>query len=459
MADLAKIWSLLRGASSLLEHLEMIGPRHVLPSPFDVTGLASDCVSAAHLAVAELHSVRRSETPLPQVTIDTLEACAAFRSEALLEPLGWTLPPPWDPIAGDYRAADRWIRLHTNYVYHRKAVTDVLEINADKEVVTKKVALMSAIDLEERVVAHGGCAAIMWSEEEWRHHPIGKNATQESPVSLIHGETSQTPRFEISKNAALPLSGIRVLDLTRVIAGPGCTRLLAAYGADVLRIDPLGFEEVPAVLPDTTIGKRRAFLDLKTPDGQSAFTRLVSEAHVLVVGLHAGSLARIGFSDERLRELNPGLIITELNAYGWSNEWRERRGFDSLVQMSSGIAATGARVAGSEKPTPLPCQALDHGAGYLLAAGVCRALTDFIKTNRAPRVRVSLIGMSNALKERGPGDTQIPMPAPRTFSPYLIETITDWGPIRRVRSPGQIAGLSPTWTIPAGPLGTHAPSF
>ncbi len=189
-----------------------------------------------------------------------------------------------------------------------------------------------------------------------------------------------------------------MLDLTRVIAGPVATRYLAAYGADVLRIDPPGFDEVAALLPESTAGKRCAALDLRSAEGRARFEHLVAQAHVVVGGLRPGALADLGLGSAELRARNPSLITVTHDAYGWSGPWAGRRGFDSLVQMSTGIAAAGAAAAGTDRPTPLPAQALDHGVGHLLAAATCRALTRRVQTGAAADVRGSLVGAANVLR-------------------------------------------------------------
>ncbi len=253
---------------------------------------------------------------------------------------------------------------------------------------------------------------------------------------------------------------MRVLDLTRVIAGPVGTRFLAGYGADVLRIDPPGFAEVPALLPETTAGKRTTALDLTAPDGRAAFEGLVASADVLVTGLRADALARLEYDDDALATLNPALIVASLDAYGWDGPWRDRRGFDSLVQMSAGIAAAGAATTGADKPVPLPVQALDHGCGYLIAATVGRALTRRLTESEVSRIRVSLIGTANllwSLPRAGDLGEQPTMPKPGDFR--LVDTHTAWGPARRAPLPGEIAGVDAEWRIEAGPLGRHQPTW
>jgi CoA transferase family III len=455
-----RIWD-AAGGSAGLGNLTVSGPRQLLPSVFDVTGLAVASVAAATLAAAEFHAAR-NRMPPSQVTVDSRAASAAFACEALFTPVGWTLPDIWDPIAGNYPAQDGWIRLHTNYAYHRAAAEKVLGA-ADRESVRAAVRDWKADELEAAVVAAGGCAAAMHSRQDWLASPQG-SAVAGAPLlevtAAAEGSTASgsTPtRSTAPGEAAAPYAGIRVLDLTRVIAGPVGTRFLAGYGADVLRVDPPGFAEVPACLPETTAGKHTTFLGLTTPAGRSAFERLVATADVLVTGLRADALRELGYDEPALRTLNPSLIRVSHNAYGWSGPWRDRRGFDSLVQMSCGIAEAGARAAGGDKPVPLPVQALDHATGYLLAAAVGRALTRRLTTARPSSVRASLIGTASFLWSLPCPQGQPSSPGPADFP--LEDASTAWGPARRVPPPGQIAGAPARWTVDAGPLGRHAPAW
>ena len=261
--DAAALWSCLLGDPRTTEAVHTHGDP-VFASSFDVTGFARDAVSVATLAAAELLAAR-SGGEVARVDVGSVEAAAAFRSEALFEAVGWERPPVWDPIAGDYRARDRWIRLHTNYASHRRAALAVLaipDLSATRAVIEDALRSWDGADLEQAIVSEGGCAAVMYSRDEWLSHEHGLYAKDEPPISTERHAEAAFPLARQAGEEALPFTGLRVLDLTRVLAGPVCTRFLAAHGANVLRLDPPGFEEVPAVLPETTAGKRCAFLGL-----------------------------------------------------------------------------------------------------------------------------------------------------------------------------------------------------
>ncbi len=480
---LDRIWSALDGDPGLTERVRISGPLGLLPAVYDVDALATASVAAATLAVAEL-GARRLWTGVPEVRIDRFAAAAAFRSEALLRSVGWELPPIWDPIAGDYRAADSWIRLHTNYAYHRAAALRVLDI-ADGEQVTReqvalRVARFAAADLEQQVVAAGGCAAALHTAQAWAAHLHGTVAGGQ-PAIRLERRSAQVDSARVGSAlsgaggapgagwAAAdggPLAGIRVLDLTRVIAGPVCTRTLAAWGAEVLRIDPPGFAEVPVLLPETTVGKYCTAIDLRDDAGRRRFAALVGEADVIVHGLRPGALAGLGFSDRALHRINPDLCIAAVNAYGWAGPWQGRRGFDSLVQFSCGIAAAGATAraeigaatAGSDRPVPLPAQALDHATGFLLAAAVCRGLTGRFDGLAPASLRGALIGTANLLMEHPISLPEVAAEVP-DLGTVAVARETAWGPVLAVPQPGTIAGTEGSWRVPAGPLGQHPPSF
>jgi hypothetical protein len=453
----ASLWASLGGEPGALQALAFTGPARVLPSVYDVTAYAGAAVGVACLAVSDLAGAR-SGAPLAPVSVDTTHAAAAFLCERLVAPLGWELPPPWDPVAGDYRAGDGWIRLHTNYERHRSAALDTLGVRPEPSAVARAVARWPAETLQDAVVEAGGCAAAMHDRAGWAAHPHGRHAVREPAVAVT--TAGRAPLADPPGRPAGgegPLAGFRVLDLTRVIAGPVCTRFLAAYGAEVLRIDPPGFREVPALLPEVTAGKRRAWLDLAAEPGRRTFETLLGEAHVLVHGLRPGALAGLGWDSGRLLRLNPALIVATLDAYGWAGPWAARRGFDSLVQMSCGIAAEGAHRTGAGRPVPLPAQALDHATGHLLAAGVCEGLARRLRDGTVTGVRASLVGAANLLMPLVDPDPGAGLPE---WPASIFETApTAWGAVRRVRCPGAIAGLRPTWAAPAGPLGGDAPSW
>jgi crotonobetainyl-CoA:carnitine CoA-transferase CaiB-like acyl-CoA transferase len=254
-----------------------------------------------------------------------------------------------------------------------------------------------------------------------------------------------------------PLAGIKVLDLTRVLAGPTASRFLAGLGAEVLRIDPPTWNE-PGVVPEMTLGKRCARLDFQVSADRAVFESLLKDADILLHGYRADALENLGFGAERRRQLAPGLIDVCLNAYGWSGPWQNRRGFDSLVQMSSGIAEAGQRWKQADKPTPLPVQALDHATGYLMAASAIRLLTERLRNGHGGSARLSLARTAKLLIEHGAGITEALRAEDEQDQGLPLEQ-TPWGPAHRLLAPVKISGAPLQWALPATDLAAHRPQW
>ena len=424
----------------------------VLSSFFNVSSLAAMSIGVAG-AMLSRFAAGEGRRPAA-VTVDRRLASLWFGSS--LRPIGWTLPPTWDSVAGDYRAKDGWIRLHTNAPHHRKRALAVLGVDEDRDAVARAVAGWDAETLEKAIVEARGCAAMMRSFERWEAHPQGA-AIAEEPLIIWEERKAITPK-PFSHRERRPLQDLRVLDLTRVLAGPAATRFLAGFGADVLRIDPPDWDETLAV-QEMTLGKRCARLDLRNRKDRGLFEKLLMEADILVHGYRAEALAGLGYGSDRRRMLNPGLIDVSLNAYGWSGPWSDRRGFDSLVQMSSGIADFGMKKAGADRPFPLPVQALDHATGYLMAAAVLYALALRQGEGRVLSARLSLARTAHLLAatKRETWSNGLRPETDDDVDPRLEETA--WGSAKRVKFPLTIEGIEPVWCYPAGPLGSAAPAW
>jgi len=423
-----------------------------LPSVFPVSDFAAAVVGAAGVAVADFMAAAFGTRP--RVAVDRRLASLWFGFS--FRPIDWVPTSPWDPIAGDYATADGWIRLHTNAPHHRAAAVSVLGVAAEKQAVAAAVTHWKAEELETAIVGNKGCAAAMRSVSQWKTHPQGVAVIQERLInSRVTTDSGTALNVSISKR---PLQGIRVLDLTRVLAGPVATRFLAGLGADVLRIDPPTWDE-PGVVPDVTLGKRCARLDLRDVDGRSTFLELLRQADVLVHGYRSDALDNLGLDTQLRREIRPGLVDISLDAYGWTGPWRNRRGFDSLVQMSVGIADAGMRTLGRDRPTPLPVQALDHATGYLMAAAAVRGLRERLETGRGYEGRTSLARVAELL---------LSVPATAMAGNLTAADEADWsdgveatdfGIARRLRSAITIAGTPLQWDSPARKLGSAPPTW
>lgn len=414
-----------------------------LISCFPVTELAAASIATAGIALKTLLS--RPGAPL---SID--QRLASYWFSASHFPVNRAPAALWDEFAGDYATVDGWVRLHTNAAHHRQAMERVLGVSKNKATLSQQVAHWGKTELEEAIVAAGGCAAAMLTHDEWLKHPHGKTVSAEPLFwQEYHAEVS---RPELTLPPARPLAGIRVLDLTRIIAGPVGTRFLAGLGAKVLRLDPPEWEE-PTLVEEVTLGKRCARLDLRSSEGREQFKALLGEADVLVHGYRADALESLGFDAETLQAISPGLVDVSLNAWGWCGPWRNRRGFDSLVQMSSGIAEAGQRWKKTERPHPLPLQALDHATGYLIAAAVLKGLKVRHEQHRGYSARLSLARTAALLMSHPAGDhTALAAINTHDFQP-LIEW-SEFGMGNRLKFPLTLAGTPVIWATPPAALGS-----
>ena len=426
----------------------------ILPSRFAVTELAASSIGAVGCSVAHLLKSLNLVGELSTCRVDRRLASLWFGQS--IQPVNWEMPPLWDAIAGDYEASNGWIKLHTNLSHHRKAALSVLKCDADRGKVTHAIKSWDVNELESQIVDAGGVAAAMRTRGQWAFHPQGRAVASEPLICWSEPRENLIRPWQPSNKR--PLAGLRVLDLTRVLAGPVATRTLAGFGASVLRIDPYGWDEAN-VVPDITIGKRCAFLDLNDQSDRDKFVDLLEQAHVLVHGYRPEALDGLGFDRDTRMKIAPHVIEVSLNAYGQTGPWRNRRGFDSLVQMSSGIAAAGMEWANKNKPHPLPVQALDHATGYLMAAAVVRALDSAVNGKGIADAHLSLARTAKLLTEHEQIELgTLNMEAKASDYSAEIE-VTPWGDARRLKPPLLIEGTPLDWSRPAGELGSSVAAF
>lgn len=447
----AKLWALTGGEPSALGRLVEMGPEHALPSPFFVTEAAAESVAASALAAAELHAARGGGAQ--RVTLDRAHAMAAFSAALVMRIEGDSIPV-WAPISGTYEAQDgRYIQLHCNFPHHEAGVVRHLGVAAKREAVAQAVAQHDAFELESELVEQGLIAAACRSLDEWAEHPHAQ-ATDGLPTVELERIGEASPRERPAGER--PLEGIRVLDCSRVLAGPVGGMTLASHGAEVLRI---GAEHLPVVeggIRSTGFGKRNAYLDLRTADDRASFARLVAEADVMIDAYRPGALAGFGFSAERLAELRPGIVVVQLCAFDWTGPWGGRRGYDSIVQSTTGITVAGAEAYGSERPVPLPVQALDYATGFFAAYTATRGLHRQLLEGGSWRARVSLLRTRNWLVELGEGEPELER---RTFEEYLHEVDTDFGRMTAVTAPGGLERTPPYWERPPALMGSSEPRW
>jgi crotonobetainyl-CoA:carnitine CoA-transferase CaiB-like acyl-CoA transferase len=446
----ADLWSRAGLAPDTLDALTLTGAEPVLPSTFRVDAAAQSTIAAAGLAAAALHAARGA--PMQRVTVDTAHAAAEFRSERFITCEGETPTEIWDPLSGAYRTGDGgWVRLHANFPHHRDGLLALLGCPPDRKAIAAALRNWQTVQFETAATARAMCVAALRSFAQWDAHPHAA-FVPDTPFRLER--IADAPPTPLPAAAARPLAGLRVLDLTRVIAGPVAARTLAAHGADVLHITGPAVPNLPRLLLDTGRGKRAAELDLRTAPGRAALRALAADADVFLQSYRPGAIAARGFAPTDLAALRPGIVVATLSAYGDTGPWGGKRGFDSLVQTATGFNHAEAQAAGEDAPRPLPCQALDHASGYLLAFATQAALLRRATEGGTWQVTVSLAATGKWLRSLGRLENGLAAVAPPS-DPFLETT----GPVTAIRHAAQLAATPAAWSHLAEPLGSSAPAW
>ncbi|MEP6739859.1 MAG: CoA transferase [Caldimonas sp.] len=452
------VLSLWRGVgleAGLLDGLELSGREPALPSSFAVGTAAQASLAAAAQAAAVLGRARGQ--PPQAVCVDmreaALECCAAFTIDG-------KAPHLWDPIAGLYRTAgdgpEDGVRLHTNFAHHRDGVLRLLGLPEGAATTREQVAVAlrtrNALEFEAAAADAGLVVAALRSFESWERHPQ-HSAVAALPLIEIERIGDAPPlQWPQQTPGARPLEGLRVLDLTRILAGPVAGRTLAAYGAEVMLVNAPHLPNIDAIA-DTSRGKRSALADLRLPADRVRFAAVVGESHVFLQGYRPGSLPALGFGPAHLAALRPGIVCVSLSAYGRAGPWADRRGFDSLVQTATGFNLAEAAAAGSDEPKPLPAQILDLASAFLLAFGTEAALLRQSAEGGSWHVQVSLA--RTAMWLRSLGRVENGFAAPKAdFSGRMEASDSGFGRLTALRHAARFSATPARYARPSVRPGT-----
>ena len=392
-------------------------------SCFDVDTASLTAAALANLAhgVAELDAARVAATFATAVSVDGAPV------------------PAWADLSGNYRTSDGgFIQFHCNFPHHAAGVVTRLDCEPTREAVQHAVLGWDADELEAQLIADGMIPARMRTLGEWAEHP---HAIATAGLPLITAE-------RIGDGAARDADRrLRVLDCSRVLAGPVAGTTLAAHGADVLRVGAAHLPAVEIGVIATGFGKRNAFVDVTTSAGRNTFAALLGGTDVWIDAYRPGAFASHGFD---LDAVAPGSVVVQVCAFDRVGPWAGRRGYDSIVQTTAGIAAEGMRRAGTDTPTPLPVQALDYCTG-LLAAFAARRLVDHqADVGGTWLARLSLLRTRDWLVGLAPPESFTP--AKPVIDPTALHTVsTAWGDVTAPRP------LGGSWSTPPKPLGTADP--
>jgi len=459
---LASVWRHGFDQPAPLDRIRFSGDEPGLPSSFRVGVLGQATIGASALAAAEILRARTGHAQ--DVAVEMTRAMAFFRSERYATVDGKPADDLWDKIFGAYPTGDgRHVRLHTNFEHHRDGVLKILGCAYDREAVAASLMNWEAEAFEAAASEAGLVVSMVRSFEEWDRHPQAKELAELPLMEVVKiGEAPPTP-LPGADAGDLPLAGIRMLDLTRVLAGPVAGRAFAAHGADVMMVTAPHLPSIHPAVIDTGRGKLSSRIDLRTEGGRARLADLARQADVFMEAYRPGGLARFGFAPEDLAALNPGIVAVRLSAYGHAGPWAEKRGFDSLVQGATGINVAEGEAAAElglgAGPRPLPAQALDHAAGYLMAFGAMAALKRRAEQGGSWLVRVSLAQTGRFL--RGLGRLSEGLAAP-DLSAGQVDAISStidsgFGRLHAVDYPVEMSLTPPRFDRPSVPLGAHDP--
>ena len=436
------------------------GTDPILPTPFRIGETSAAALAAVGLAVSDLWMLRSGRRQ--SIAVDARQATASLRSGHYLKMDGAHVSTERNTIMGVYPAKNgRWSYLHCNFPNHRAAALSVLGVPEDREAVRKAVAQWDALELEEAIIAAKGAGGMVRTMDEWAKHPQAAAIATLPLIEIVKigdGAPQKLP------DGDRPLSGIRVLDLTRVLAGPTCARTLAEHGADVLKITGAHLPNIGYQEYDTGHGKLSAHLDLREAKDVEILKGLVRETDVFSQGYRPGTLGARGFSPEALAKLRPGIVFVSLCAFGHVGPWASRRGFDTVVQTVSGITNRQGELFPGAAPGPqfYPVSAIDYLTGYLMAFGAMVALARRAREGGSWLVRISLAQTGRWLVGRGQVLDALLKDIPKVFTPDELErwSITSDTPVGRLRHLGPVLRMSetaPRWARPSVPLGHNEP--
>jgi crotonobetainyl-CoA:carnitine CoA-transferase CaiB-like acyl-CoA transferase len=440
--------------------VEFVGSDPVLPTPYRIGDAGAAAIGASALAAARLWESRGGESQAIRVPVDA--SAIAMRSARYIA----AEPPTPQPTTGMrstgfYQARDgRWMYFQRLFAHHLARQLEVLGCEESDEAIAKSVAQWDGRELEDAIVANGATGAFVRHHDEWAAHDQAK------ALSLL-------PLFEITKigespaeplpPSPRPLSGVRVLDLTRVLAGPTCARTLSEHGAEVLRVGTNAFPDNEMMMRDTGHGKRSCELDLKTAAGAETLRALIPSADVFSQGYRPGALDRLGLSPDEVAARRPGIVYMTISAFSHEGPWRDRRGFDSVVQAASGIAdEVSDPVTG--RPRSLPANPLDYQTGYLAAFATVVALMRRAAEGGSYLVRLSLAQTGHWLKGVSRADPALVATRPPELPPDRIEELsmvrnTPYGRLRYFAPVAQMSRTPALWDLPTVPLDHDPPAW
>jgi crotonobetainyl-CoA:carnitine CoA-transferase CaiB-like acyl-CoA transferase len=391
--------------------------------------------------------------PQQRIAIDRRQAGMMFNSIAYFFRAGWQvdISAVHNPVNNFYRTRDdRWIFFQGAYPHLRDGLLRFLDSANDTAAIARAAAKWDAQTLEDRIGELNLCAAVLRTPDEWVAHPQGQALAETPPIQLKFNK-ARSGR-DLSMNVMRPLQGVKVLDLTHVVAGPTIGRLLAEQGAEVIHVQYPYRDSILGFDLETSFGKKCVYLDLNDERDRKRVFELSEQADVFVDGFRYGALEKYGLTAEALWKVNPGLVVVEANCYGFTGPWARRRGWEQLAQSVTGLAYTHSH--GRSEPSLVPSYFSDYGTGCLGAIGALAALEKRLTEGWGCSVRVALARTAMlGLQYCKNSETAEPI-GTEDMERYLVDQESPHGLLTRVAPVAQLDRTPPYAFTPASFPGT-----
>ncbi|MDE0944004.1 MAG: CoA transferase [Alphaproteobacteria bacterium] len=435
----------------------------VFSTRFKVGETCAAVLAGIGVAISDIWALKTGRGQ--KVAIDTRHAAATLRSTTYMETpdAGGTFKPvvneaheeminrtqPWPTKDG------RWFLPHFGLPHLGARVLGVLDCEPNPGSVADAVLKWDALDLEDAIDDIRACGGMVRSNEEWLAHPHGQVLAAKPIVEIIKIGDSEPEPFPVGER---PLSGIRALDLTRILAGPIAARTLAENGADVLMITADHLPQIAEHVMDTSHGKRSTFLNLKTPEGVAKLKDLAKDTDVFSQGYRPGMLEDLGFGPEELAKVRPGIVYLSISCFGADGPLSHRAGWEQVAQTVTGLAHDGEAGENGTDPALLPAAACDYTTGYLGAYGIMLALARRAREGGSYHVRVSLCQSGMFIYRQGKTGAITPDMDlnQQELAGLQVDSETAAGPLRHLGPVLQLSETRPHWTRPTPVMGEHA---
>ncbi len=449
----------IRGYDEPAENRVVEGSDPVLATPFSLGEVAAEIQLAIGIAVNDLYEMRTGRRQDLAVRVEhaaaTLKSYAYLRVDHAEMNAAFAQQRLRQGMSSPHRTKDgRYFLPHMGLSHLAEKILGILGCRYELDAIIRAVSQWDASELEDAVAAAGACGAMVRSAGEWLAHPQGAALSAKPVIEIIRiGDSPPEPLPDDIDER--PLAGVRILDLTRILAGPTCARTLAEHGADVLMVTAEKLPQALYFVMDTGHGKRTTFLDFDREEELQRLRGLVSGADVFSQGYRPGVMEKHGLSPEELAEMRPGIIYVSMNCYGYDGPFASRAGWEQLAQAVTGMADE----QGEDCPRLLPAAACDYTTGYLAAYGTLLALGLRAREGGSWHVRTSLCQSAMLIQRqrRLEYDCRTMDIDPAVIDGISLVSQTSWGEMRHLGPVLQMSETRPCWKIPSSPLGSHAP--